>query len=132
MKKLTLAASTVALACTLVLSGCATTTAPVGVTASTKSSVTVPTKSAFELWATACSSFATAEYGGLVAIAAGKIKPSAFPTIKAIQATITPLCQVYPADPAIATSTIDTALLSLSKVLQENAVPAAPTISGGK
>jgi len=127
MKKFALA-----LACTLVLSGCATTTAPIGATASTTSSVTVPAKSAFELWSTACSAFATAEYGGLVAIAAGKIKPEAFPTIKEIQATVTPLCQVYPADPAIATATVDTALLSLSKVLQENAAPAAPVTSGAK
>jgi len=127
MKKFALA-----LACTLVLSGCATTSTPVGVTATTTSTVKPSTKPAFVLWATACSSFATAEYGGLVAIAAGKIKPSAFPTIKEIQATVTPLCQVYPADPTIATTTVDTALLSLDKVLQENAAPAAPATSGGK
>ncbi len=125
----------------IALAGCATpattTTAVSPVTATTTSGVAATTsanavnKTAFLAWSEACYSYDMAADAALVAIAKGAIKPSAFPTIREVQATVVPLCQTYPSNPTAATAQIMTSLLSLDQTVTENQVAVSPTTSVG-
>lgn len=117
------------------LAGCAGPTTTV--TSPTTSAATVPTgnptfQKEFIGWAEACQAYALGAYGATTAIAGNKIKPSAFPTIKEIIATTTPLCHTFPTNPQQIDIAITEATAALAEQIQQNQVTSTPSTGKSK
>jgi hypothetical protein len=97
----------------MALAACATT--PVtGTTSSVPAGTPTVSKTSFIAWGTACNAFTMAEITATTAINAHKVPVSAFPVTKDAQATVTPLCSAFPANPATAIAQIQSATAGLA------------------
>lgn len=121
-----------ALALVSFLAGCAgPTSTTTSTTASTTSAAAIPTVSPtfqkeFIGWAEACQAYSLGAYAATTAIAGNKIKTSAFPTIRNIIATTTPLCHTFPTSPQQTDIAITEATAALAESMQSNQIT-APT-----